>query len=48
MEPVEPIDYQREAALSLAVQHCQHRAGIPSGVVLEVAEFFLEWLKGGK
>lgn len=44
MEPIDSGSYLQEAALALAVQHCQHRPG-DSRYVLDVAEVFLNWLR---
>lgn len=45
MEPIDSGAYLQEAALALAVQHCQHRPEITSKTVLEIAEYFLKWLR---
>lgn len=44
MEPFEPVNYIREQALALAVQHAQGRIGFTSRIVIDIADEFLNWL----
>lgn len=44
MEPIEPSPYQRELALSLAVQFINARSGYTTYDVENVAQTFLNWL----
>lgn len=45
MEPMEPVSYLKVEALSLAVQHLQHREQWNHIDALRIAEKFLEWLR---
>jgi hypothetical protein len=43
IEPIEPINYQRELALSLAVQWTA-KSVFDENRVIDIAELFLNWL----